>query len=547
MPRFGSLVEQRYAADKQVTLQDEARLRAQEEGQDQGGGEAGFNLGQIMRGIGSGTGEAAPASSEELQARAQRNAGFLQQPEIQAAMLQFAINIMQPLGSGAGVGDLVGAIGSSIGAGAQAAGRYQQLEGEEFEAARKAELEEREMRVREGGLELDEAKLRAELKKGNLKSQTKVVSADSPENAQYGLGIPQGESATVEFVTDQAGNVVSASIGGRFGEGQEKDSRTALQEEIAAMREAQAKGDLVAAQLHWGRAWQLANEFSVTSGMAPPDMPPPPAGMVPGSIPMIPNEPTSPPAAIQQPGMGLPKIIPGGPVDIANKEKEAQQLKEREQTLMKAVAVGGAVDNISKLLDESFAPDYLITGGTGALLSALPNVFPGEWDQKARQVSGWLTTVTANLGLDQLQATREASPTGGAVGQVSDYENRIFQATKTNLDQFQGSPADLKYALLTVKWLYDPSQIDARAEISFRLQKNEISAEEAFLQLRKMQQDYIYPPELQPQEQGEEGFNFDAPPDYVSDEDKKLWKQWSPTQKFYFLNEEDQKRALGQK
>lgn len=545
MPRFGSLVEQRYAADKQVTLQDEARLRAQEEGQDQGGGES-FNLGQIMRGIGGGTSEAAPASSEELQARAQRNAGFLQQPEIQAAMLQFAINIMQPLGSGAGVGDLVGAIGSSIGAGAQAAGRYQLNEAEEFEAARKAELEEREMRVREGGLELDEAKLRQELKKGNLKSQTKVVSADSPENAQYGLGIPAGESATVEFITDQSGNIVSASVGGRFGEGQEKDSGTALQEEIAAMREAQSRGDLVAAQLHWGRAWQLANEFSVQTGVAPPDMPPPPAGAIPGAIPSIPNEPTSPPAAIQQPGMGLPKIIPGGPVDIANKEKEALALKEREQTLMQAVAVGDAVDNISKIMEESLAPDYLITGGTGALLSILPNVMPGEWDQHAREVSGWLTTVTSNVGLDQLQAIREASPTGGAVGQVSDYENRLLQATKANLDQFQGSPADLKYNLLKVKWLYDPSEIDYRADLSFKLQRGEISTEEAFLQLRKRQEDYIYPPELQPQKQGE-GFNFDAAPDYLSEEDKTLWNKWSPTQKFYFLNEEDQKRALGQK
>ena len=56
------------------------------------------------------------------------------------------------------------------------------------------------------------------------------------------------------------------------------------------------------------------------------------------------------------------------------------------------------------------------------------------------------TTIKANIGFDKLQAMREASPTGGALGQVSNQELSSLQAVFGNLDQSQ-SEEDLKYNL----------------------------------------------------------------------------------------------------
>lgn len=44
-----------------------------------------------------------------------------------------------------------------------------------------------------------------------------------------------------------------------------------------------------------------------------------------------------------------------------------------------------------------------------------------------------LETIRANVGFDQLQALRDASPTGGALGQVSNFENRQLQAVLGSL------------------------------------------------------------------------------------------------------------------
>src|SRR5688572_13817983 len=103
MASFGPLISQRF------TDQDRAdRDRARGEAQPRGMEPDDISLGGLMRGMGIGN-EPPAQSREEITTRAQRNAGFLQQPEIQAAMLQFAVNIMQPLGSGAGWGDFAGA------------------------------------------------------------------------------------------------------------------------------------------------------------------------------------------------------------------------------------------------------------------------------------------------------------------------------------------------------------------------------------------------------------------------------------------------------
>jgi hypothetical protein len=61
-----------------------------------------------------------------------------------------------------------------------------------------------------------------------------------------------------------------------------------------------------------------------------------------------------------------------------------------------------------------------------------------------------LESIKANLGFEQLQALRNASPTGGALGAVSEQENRLLQATIANLDPNQ-SDAQLKKQIMKVE------------------------------------------------------------------------------------------------
>ena len=57
-----------------------------------------------------------------------------------------------------------------------------------------------------------------------------------------------------------------------------------------------------------------------------------------------------------------------------------------------------------------------------------------------------MTTIKGNIGFDKLQALRDASPTGGALGQVSTFELETLQAVFGSLKQSQ-SEEQLRYNL----------------------------------------------------------------------------------------------------
>lgn len=121
--------------------------------------------------------------------------------------------------------------------------------------------------------------------------------------------------------------------------------------------------------------------------------------------------------------------------DLLTESKQELQAKAKD---IRANIISGKVDEATKLVDELFT-----TGFIGQTLS-----FIGGTD--ARNLRSTLDTIKANLGFSELQAMREASPTGGALGQVAIQELAMLQSTISSLDQAQDD-ATLKSNLKAIK------------------------------------------------------------------------------------------------
>lgn len=99
--------------------------------------------------------------------------------------------------------------------------------------------------------------------------------------------------------------------------------------------------------------------------------------------------------------------------------------------------VNAATEALNIIRNSNFA-----TGKTGKLASTIPGT-------DAYNLSRLLDTVKANVGFNELQQMREASPTGGALGQVAVQELESLQATKGSLDLGQDAEL-LEKSLLNI-------------------------------------------------------------------------------------------------
>lgn len=83
--------------------------------------------------------------------------------------------------------------------------------------------------------------------------------------------------------------------------------------------------------------------------------------------------------------------------------------------------------NFDALIDEAAKLVSPYSTGFGVLIDRLPT-------SEARKLAGIVESLQANLGLDALQEMRNNSPTGGALGNVTDFENRRLSSTIVSLD-----------------------------------------------------------------------------------------------------------------
>jgi hypothetical protein len=128
---------------------------------------------------------------------------------------------------------------------------------------------------------------------------------------------------------------------------------------------------------------------------------------------------------------GAPVAIPfkgGKPYNEQLEADAAGVVKEDRQNLKADIVVQDADRALQQIADDPFW-----TTGLGAQLTGWAGGSP------AKNVEKLISTVKANAGFEELQAMRESSPTGGALGNVTEKEIAYLQATIGNLEQDQSS------------------------------------------------------------------------------------------------------------
>jgi len=108
-----------------------------------------------------------------------------------------------------------------------------------------------------------------------------------------------------------------------------------------------------------------------------------------------------------------------GKKDVEYKAKLRQEKPKREAALNQAEAL---TDQLTGNIDELIGKVSAVTAGPGGVIL---EKFPGT---TAKDFQANLDSLKANIGFQALQAMREASPTGGALGNISDTENKLLQA-----------------------------------------------------------------------------------------------------------------------
>lgn len=131
--------------------------------------------------------------------------------------------------------------------------------------------------------------------------------------------------------------------------------------------------------------------------------------------------------------------IPGGPADLKFATTEAK----------KQSAQSAAVDQAELILAKVKQAEDLVGMNTVGWGAALKNV-PGT---EAKDLRSVVETLKANLGFEALAKMRANSPTGGALGNISDSEMRLLTAAVTSLEQSQ-SQAQFKANLKEVRTRY---------------------------------------------------------------------------------------------
>lgn len=443
--------------------------------------------------------EPPPADNAEFQSRVARNFEWANSPEVQAALMQFAMGMTAPVNS---PGDFMGNITRAVGGGFQAASRVhdanieeQAFLTEEERKNRRLAVDEGQLGISEQRLKLDQAELDQKLKKGTTNNI--VVSSENPINKKFNLGIPAGSSAKVAVTINDAGEVTGASVEAGFDTGASGGDKSSPIEQLQKDRaEAQARNDTAAVaeldkkikletadptvkddssaleQLQKDRAEAHARGDTKAEAELDLKIATEAAGgnLAPDHM-LVPDP--------ENPGQFKQVVIPGSKTAIAAKEEEKASASRNAHGLVAAGIVGINVKKAIQILEDNPMPNVTVTG-IGALAAELP--LPSD----AKSLRNAIQAVKSNVTIETLTAMRQASPTGAAVGNVSDYEDQIMQTSMGTLDQY-GKAEDLIDNLRRVNsvmhLIVDSDQIKRIGE---QVQAGILTREQGFTEVEKL-------------------------------------------------------------
>jgi len=117
--------------------------------------------------------------------------------------------------------------------------------------------------------------------------------------------------------------------------------------------------------------------------------------------------------------------------EIAQTRLDELKSKQTDKEEKKEAAKQFAINHAGKVVQDVAAAKSLVSGTTSGLTGKAAAFVPGT---DAYDLQQRLLTIKANLGFDRLQQMRDASPTGGALGQVAVQELQALQATVGSLE-----------------------------------------------------------------------------------------------------------------
>ena len=125
----------------------------------------------------------------------------------------------------------------------------------------------------------------------------------------------------------------------------------------------------------------------------------------------------------------------------AEAEREAAELEDKEAKAATVAerAADVVIEDIGRVRDAVMKQSVL--GPVTGLMGSAAGLVPGSDAFDARKLT---ETIRANIGFDRLQQMREASPTGGALGAVSQRELSDLQAVLGNLELSQSKEQILR-------------------------------------------------------------------------------------------------------
>ena len=127
---------------------------------------------------------------------------------------------------------------------------------------------------------------------------------------------------------------------------------------------------------------------------------------------------------------------PGSPLAV---EREQAAIKAAEGDRQSGIKMGTTLENINLNINEIENGGLPVTGLVGSVLGGMPGTPQADFKNRTTQIN-------TRAALDEVQNMRDNSPTGGAVGQLTDSEREAIGLAATSLANSSSGPEYLRAA-----------------------------------------------------------------------------------------------------